>query len=158
MSGAGEVTESPSSVATLESADKDADKPKLDASASDKWTEQASYGNCHDTVWGHRLPGRHSSPARQVLEKLGNLSSRDDEWDERVENAAFETDGLHTFLLDDQRGTYTVLQALAVGNAELKALLSDSVHSVTRPGPIVNTSLNQGAKRAGDWFVLLSRP
>ena len=91
------------------------------------------------------------------MEKLGHLSSRDDEWGERVENAAFETDGFHTVILDDQRGTYTVLQALAVGNAELKALLSESVHSVTRHDPIVNTSLNKGAKRAGDWFVLLSR-
>ena len=34
--GAAEVTESPSSVATEKSEDKDADKPKLDASASDK--------------------------------------------------------------------------------------------------------------------------
>jgi hypothetical protein len=59
MSGAGEVTESPSSVITLESEDKDADKPKPDASASDKWTKQASYGKNYDTVSGHRLPGRH---------------------------------------------------------------------------------------------------
>ena len=50
MPGAGEVTESSSSVATQESADKDADKPKLGASASDKWTKQASNGNCYDTV------------------------------------------------------------------------------------------------------------
>ena len=88
---------------------------------------------------------------------MGNLASRDDEWGERVENAAFEIDSFHTVILDDQRGTYTVLQALAVGNADLKALLSDSVHSVARHDPIVNTSLNEGAKRAGDWFVLLSR-
>ena len=31
MSGAGEITKSPSSVATLESEDKDADKPRLGA-------------------------------------------------------------------------------------------------------------------------------
>jgi hypothetical protein len=75
MSGAGEVTESPSSVITLESEDKDADKPKLDASASDKWTKQASHGKCCDTVSGHRQPRRHSMPAREALEKLENLSS-----------------------------------------------------------------------------------
>jgi hypothetical protein len=102
MSGAGEVTESPSSVIILESKDKDADKPKLDASASDKWTKQASYGKCYDTVLGHRLPGRHWRSWKVSL-----LTTTDGASESRTP----ESEGFNTLILDGQRGSYTVLQS-----------------------------------------------
>jgi hypothetical protein len=51
------------------------------------------------------------------VHRNGNLSPQDDGWIKRVENAAFETDGFHTLILDGQRGAYTVLQVLAVENS-----------------------------------------
>ncbi|KAG9198685.1 hypothetical protein G6514_009724 [Epicoccum nigrum] len=73
------------------------------------------------------------------LSKLKNLCTADDGWGGRVDNLAFDTEGFHTLILDGQRGSYTVLQVLAVENAEVKALLPAPVYTVTRHGPLVNT-------------------
>ena len=85
-----------------------------------------------------------NSPAG--LSKLKSLCTADDGWGGRVDNLAFDTEGFHTLILDGQRDSYTVLQVLAVENAEVKAVLPAPVYTVTRHGPLVNTYTDEGGK------------
>jgi hypothetical protein len=79
-----------------------------------------------------------ASDSPRGLEKLEKISVIDDAYRER-DNPAFIANGFHKIILDGQRGVYTVLEVIAVDNAEVKALLPAPVYTVISHGPLTNT-------------------
>lgn len=87
------------------------------------------------------------SDSPSALDKLEALQyTPADVWGERVENAKFADEGFTKFVVEGQRGTYTVLEILREENADVRGVLPASVYTVTRHGPLVYTYTGLGMK------------
>ena len=88
-----------------------------------------------------------ASDSPSALDKLEALQySAPDVWGESVKNEAFEREGFTTFVIEGQRGTYTVLEVLREQNKKVRDVLPAPVYTVTRHGPLVHTFSGVGAK------------
>ncbi|KAF1922838.1 uncharacterized protein M421DRAFT_104806 [Didymella exigua CBS 183.55] len=85
-----------------------------------------------------------SPPALDKLEDLQYTAA--DVWDERVAKPHFAEQGFTTFVVEGQRGTYTVLEVLREENGRVRDVLPAPVYTVTRHGPLVHTYTGVGMK------------
>lgn len=99
--------------------------------------------------FSHLLPKISSlcSDSPSALDKLESLQySAPDVWGETAPNPAFEKEGFTTFVIDGQRGTYTVLEILREANTRVRDVLPAPVYTVTRHGPLVHKYSGVGGK------------
>lgn len=82
-----------------------------------------------------------------ALDKLEALQySAPDVWGEREPKPAFSKTGFTTFVVEGQRGTYTVLEILREQNVKVRQVLPAPVYTITRHGPLVHTFSGVGMK------------
>ncbi|KAF3042941.1 hypothetical protein E8E12_007927 [Didymella heteroderae] len=87
------------------------------------------------------------SDSPSALDKLESLQySAPDVWGEQTANPRFKKEGFTTFVVEGQRGTYTVLEILREENAKVREVLPAPVYTVTRHGPLVHTYSGVGGK------------
>ncbi|KAF3039616.1 hypothetical protein E8E11_003598 [Didymella keratinophila] len=87
------------------------------------------------------------SDSPSALDKLESLQySAPDVWGDQAFNPAFEKEGFTTFVIEGQRGTYTVLEILREKNEKVREVLPAPVYTVTRHGPLVHTYSGVGGK------------
>ncbi|KAJ4372690.1 hypothetical protein N0V86_008054 [Didymella sp. IMI 355093] len=99
--------------------------------------------------FSHLLPkiSKLCSDSPSALDKLEALQYTDpDVWDELHPKPAFSSTGFTTFVIDGQRGTYTVLEILREENSKVRELFPAPVYTVTRHGPLVHTYTGVGMK------------
>lgn len=92
--------------------------------------------------FSHLLPVINdlASDSPSALDKLEALQySTPDVWGERRLNPSFAEHGFTTFVVEGQRGTYTVLEVLRELNPKVAEVLPAPVYTVTRHGPLVHT-------------------
>jgi hypothetical protein len=88
-----------------------------------------------------------ASDSPSALDKLEALQyTAPDVWGEREKNPNFERDGFTTFVVEGQRGTYTVLDILREQNPGVREVLPAPVFTVTRHGPLIYTFSGVGLK------------
>ncbi|KAF9700290.1 hypothetical protein EKO04_001922 [Ascochyta lentis] len=79
-----------------------------------------------------------TSNSPSAIDKLESLAYTDaDVWGEQTADTAFEKNGFRTFVVEGQRGTYTVLHILSASNSAVRNALPAPVYTVTRHGPLV---------------------
>jgi hypothetical protein len=93
------------------------------------------------------------SNSPSAIDKLENLRNIEDVWGDVEENVDFQERGFQTFVIEGQRGIYTVLKILREENMDAFYELPSPVYTVTSHGPLVHaitsaggTSFNTGAK------------
>ncbi|KAF2632910.1 hypothetical protein BU25DRAFT_470947 [Macroventuria anomochaeta] len=92
-----------------------------------------------------------ASDSPSALDKLEALQySAPDVWGEQEKNTDFEKEGFTTFVVDGQRGTYTVLEILREQNPKVRETLPAPVYTVTRHGPLIHTFSGVGVKTKVD--------
>lgn len=88
-----------------------------------------------------------ASDSPSALDKLETLQyTAPDVWGEQEKNPNFERDGFTTFVVDGQRGTYTVLEILHEQNPKVREVLPAPIYTVTRHGPLIHTFSGVGLK------------
>lgn len=101
------------------------------------------------TSFSHLLPTINdlASNSPSALDKLDDLQhTPPDAWGERHPNPTFARHGFTTFIIEGQRGTYTVLEVLREQNARVRDVLPAPVYVITRHGPLVHTFSGVGIK------------
>lgn len=98
--------------------------------------------------FSHLLPliSDLASDSPSALDKLEALQYTLDEFGEQCPNPAFTQHGFTTFVIEGQRGTYTVLEVLRERNEKVAEVLPAPVYTVTRHGPLVHTFSGVGMK------------
>ncbi|KAF2126509.1 hypothetical protein P153DRAFT_322473 [Dothidotthia symphoricarpi CBS 119687] len=94
------------------------------------------------TSFLHLLPKIEEivSNSPSAIDKLDDLRWVEDVWGEREPNVGFEK-GFRTFVVDGQRGIYTVLRILTEKNQVVHEVLPAAVYTVTAHGPLTNASV-----------------
>jgi hypothetical protein len=79
------------------------------------------------------------SNSPKAIDKLDALRSIEDVWGDTEPNHEYAERGFGTFIVEGQRGVYTVLQVLREENAAVYAELPSPVYTVTRHGPLIHS-------------------
>jgi hypothetical protein len=92
------------------------------------------------TSFQHLLPKINEvvSNSPSAIDKLDALATIEDVWGETEPNHDFAERGFGTFVVDGQRGVYTVLKVLREENAAVLDELPSPVYTVTAHGPLTH--------------------
>ena len=84
------------------------------------------------------LPKVHeiASNSPRAIDKLDELVEIEDMWGEREKNWEFERNGFERFIVEGQRGAYTVLKAIRETNKGVFETLPAPVYTVVSVGPL----------------------
>jgi len=77
-----------------------------------------------------------ASNSPRAIDKLDELVEIEDMWGEREKNWEFERNGFERFIVEGQRGAYTVLKAIREINKEVFETLPAPVYTVVSKGPL----------------------
>ncbi|KAH7384322.1 hypothetical protein DE146DRAFT_770089 [Phaeosphaeria sp. MPI-PUGE-AT-0046c] len=93
------------------------------------------------TSFSHLLPTIKStvSDSPSAIDKLDALSSTTDVWGAPTPNKAFSERGFTTFVVNGQRGTFTLLEVLREENKPVFDTLLAPVYTVSAHGPLAHT-------------------
>ncbi|KAL6704271.1 hypothetical protein ACN47E_008335 [Coniothyrium glycines] len=93
------------------------------------------------TAFKHLLPAVTDvvSNSPSAIDKLDELQVVEDIWGERTPNDEFFERGFDTFVVEGQRGVYTVLRILREVNREVHEELPAPVYTVVAVGPLSRT-------------------
>jgi hypothetical protein len=97
------------------------------------------------TSFQHLLPKINEvvSNSPSAIDKLDALATIEDVWGETEPNHDFAERGFKTFVVDGQRGVYTVLKVLREENAAVFEELPSPVYTVTTHGPLTHENKGQ---------------
>ncbi|KAF1846939.1 uncharacterized protein K460DRAFT_352135 [Cucurbitaria berberidis CBS 394.84] len=102
--------------------------------------------------FAHLLPQIQDivSNSPSAIDKLASLQEMEEDiWGEVEKNAQFEQDGFERFVVEGQRGVYTVLEVLRERNEEVKNVLPAAIYTVIAAGPLTTPSSYTSAAVAG---------
>lgn len=90
------------------------------------------------TTFSHLLPKIEDivSNSPKAIDKLAAIRSIEDVWGDSEPNLEFAERGFSTFVVDGQRGVYTVLKILREENEAVKEELPSPVYTITTHGPL----------------------
>lgn len=78
------------------------------------------------------------SNSPRAIDKLEAIRNIEDVWGDKEENVEFSERGFGTFVVEGQRGVYTVLKILREENKAVREELPAPVYVVTAHGPLAN--------------------
>mgnify|MGYP003624081644 CR=1 FL=1 len=98
------------------------------------------------TSFAHLLPRIEEivSNSPKAIDKLGMLREIEDVWGDTEPNYEFAERGFGTFVVEGQRGVYTVLRILREVNKDVCETLPSPVYTVTAHGPLTQVSPGVG--------------
>ncbi|RAR13246.1 hypothetical protein DDE83_003380 [Stemphylium lycopersici] len=78
------------------------------------------------------------SNSPRAIDKLEALREIENVWGEREKNLDFDVSGFERFVVEGQRGVYTVLQVVREVDKEVRDVLPSPVYTVVSVGPLVH--------------------
>jgi hypothetical protein len=92
------------------------------------------------TSFSHLLPkiSEIVSNSPKAIDKLEAIRFISDVWGDKEANEEFAERGFGTFVVDGQRGVYTVLKVLREENKEVRDELPSPVYTITTHGPLTH--------------------
>ena len=92
------------------------------------------------------------SNSPRAIDKLELLVEIEDMWGEREKNVEFERSGFERFIVEGQRGVYTVLKAIREVNKEVFDILPAPVYTVVSVGPLQHAGAKKDAGTGRDKY------